>query len=186
MISFRTKDDQIAAGFMILGIVLLAASLVWMLLPLPSVAGLANGKARSKQTLEEQIKQTKAANKELSSQVDPLLWTGSPEDIGPKALSSVTTLAMNRHLKVSAFRPQKRIDMNGLLQVPFSASITGGFADAANFVKDLQNPKYRLAVSLVQLTATDGSSDAVTGTVNVVAYIKVDPTLNSTGKTIAK
>ena len=172
MISFRTKDDQIAAGLLIIGIVLLTASLVWMLLPLPSVAGLANGKTRTKQTIEQQTNAAKQENAALFQQVDPLLWTGSTEDIGPKALASVTTLALNRHLKVSAFRPQKTVDMNGLLQVPFTASISGTFADAALFVRDLQNTKYKLAVSLVQLTAADGTSDAVTGTVNVVAYTR--------------
>lgn len=172
MISFRTKDDQIAAGLFILGLILLAASLIWMLIPVPSVAGIANGKGRSKIQIESDIKAQKQKNAALEAQIEPVLWVGMPEDVAPKALASITALAKARKIDVS-FRPQKTVDIGGLTQIPFSVSVSGSFANAVQLLKDLQNPKHRLAVSLVQLTSADSASDSVTGTINVVAYLQI-------------
>ncbi len=173
MISFRTRDDMIASVITILALFMLAGTLAWMVfVKPPDEAGIANGKHKNEMQLTKQIAQAKANNEALQKAIDPALWTGTPEQVGPNALAQVTKLAKLRSLKLVAFRPQKPVDAEGLTQVPFTASVDGSFPNTMKFVKDLETSNSKLAVSLVQVNSADAATDHVTGTVNVVAYLR--------------
>lgn len=173
MISFRTRDDKVASSLLICGVIILLIALIWMLIPAPTVAGVANGKSRSKRQYESETKTQKERIKQLTVETEPLIWVGEPQEVGPKALASVTALAKSHKVEVS-FRPQKTLDIGGMTQLPYSVSVSGTYGDTVALIRDLQNPKHRLAISLVQLTSADSASDAVSGIVNVVAYLKVE------------
>lgn len=181
MISFRTKDDMVSSLIAITAILILAGTLGFMLFVKPP-----NEQKVSKDKLvrdyKEKTERSKQEYAKAKAAIDPVLWTEAADKVSPQALSSITKLAQEHHLKVVAFRPQKPVDAEGLTQIPFSISVDGAYPDTMQLVKDLETSNTKLAVSLVQVMAADAASDHVTGTINVVAYTKAATPPTSTTK----
>lgn len=172
MISFRTREDATATTISVLAIIILAASLVLMLTPVPTREQMNAGKTKSALTIQQAIETGDKSVAASEAAISPLIWSESSEEIGPRAMAAITRLAQTRKLRILAFRPQKPIEMEGLTQIPFSLSVDGSYPNTMQFVKDLETSKTKLAVSLVQIAASDAASDQVTGTINVIAYLK--------------
>jgi hypothetical protein len=181
MMRFQTKQEATAAGISIVAIIILAASLVWMLTPVPSRNDVNSGRLGQVRRYQAETAGLIKQAAEAQAKIDPLLWSGTSEEIGPKALASVTKLAKARKIRILAFRPQKPIDMGGLTQIPFSLSIDGTYPNTMQLVKDLETTDAKLAVSLVQVAASDGATDQVTASINVVAYVKTAPPAKTSG-----
>ncbi len=173
---------MLSSTMLIGAVLLLFATAFWIMQPLPEEKKVANQRLRTERDIGKQIDAAESNNATLQADIDPMLWDGTAEQVGPRALSTVTKLAQTRHLKIIAFRPQKPVDAEGLVQIPFSISVEGAYPDTMRLVKDLETSNSKLAVSLVQVQASDAATDHVTGTVNVVAYMKPAPAPAATTK----
>jgi Tfp pilus assembly protein PilO len=173
VISFRTKSDITAAFFAIVAILVMIGTLVWMVfVPLPTEQGIARGRTRTENKLKADIAKAQLDASKAQAEINPLLWTGTVEEVGPQALAKVTQLSKTHRLKLVAFRPQKSVDVPGVTQLPFSITTQGAYLDTMQLVKELETPTSKLAVSLVQVAAADAYTDSVLGTINIVAYVK--------------
>lgn len=173
MISFRTRNESIASSVSIIAIIVLLGTALWYWLPLPSLQSYqVKSNERQLATARKSIDAAQDDRKKAEAEVAPSLWSGTPEEVAPQALSQVTGLAKERALKLVAFRPQKPVDIKGLTQITFGITLDGPFPNTVQFVKDLEQANLKLAVSTVQIASADQASDRVTGTVSVVAYIK--------------
>lgn len=172
---FQTKQEATATTITVVAAIILGGSLVWLLTPIPSRTRINAGRKVQALRLEKEAKNLRDSLAETQAKIDPLLWKGTQEEIGPSALASVTKLAKAHGVRILAFRPQKTIEMGGLNQVPFSISTDGTYPNTMQFVKDLETNHTKLAVSLVQVAASDAATDQVTASITVVAYIQPKP-----------
>jgi Tfp pilus assembly protein PilO len=173
MISFRTRDDSVAAAIAILAILILTGALgVLLFVPNPTEAGITRGRPRMIANLQREVADLKKESAAITMQIEPLLWDASVAQIAPQALASINRLAASHKVQILAFRPQKPIETTGLTLMPFSLTVDGSYPNVMQVVKDLDKSNLKLAVGLVQVGASDGATDHVTGTINIVAYMK--------------
>ena len=171
MFSFKTKADTGASVAIIAALVIMVATIAYsLLIPAPSTEGVANGPQRSIREIEDQIKQGDEQLTEKTTYVQSKIWDVPLDDIGPKALQSVTKFAQEAKIKLVAFRPQKPTDVNGLTQLPFLISLEGGYPGVMQFLRKLEAGNVKLAINSAQIASSDANSDTVTATVGAVVY----------------
>lgn len=95
-------------------------------------------------------------------------WTVDVEQIGPKVLSIATDVAKGHGLTVTAFRPQRTVEDGKLLRVPFLATIDGSYPQVAAFLRSMEDSSGNVAITMVQLSSSDGVSDQVTATIGLM------------------
>jgi Tfp pilus assembly protein PilO len=137
---------------------------------------------KQRDKLEKDIADLEKTIRDQKAKVGAKVWTLSLQEIGPKALQTVTGFAKEQRLKLTAFRPQKPNDVNGMTQLPFLISIEGSYPSILNFIRQIETSNSKLAPNLVQLSSTDGSSDLVTATIGVMAYTLPAPPEKSSPK----
>ena len=171
MISFKSRAE-IAASIVILAAIgiMLATAAFMIFVPIPTAKGVASAKIKARNEIEGQIKDLKTKQALLATNIASRLWTLPPDQIGPKALESITAFARREKLTLKAFRPQKSNEVNGLMQLPYLIAIEGSYPGLMRFLSDLQTAELKVATSVVQLANTDPNSDLVSATVGVVAY----------------
>lgn len=169
-----TKIDRKMASKMLtaLAVVALAAALVLMFWPKTGLATLAEAKKKSIAKFQADTRMANAEEADFKTANAARTWNVSLQDVGPAVLSSVTRLAKTRFLKLSTFRPQKTVELDGVTQAPYLLAVEGAYPELIAFVKDLENPKTKLAVTMLQLTSSDASSDRVTATIALAAFIE--------------
>lgn len=174
MISFRTKADTGTSVAILAAIAVLLVTGIMMLVPKPSTAGLAAGKIRSQRDLEKRIADLEKDKTAAKAKIASLVWSLPLEEVGPKALESITAFAQKQKLKLIAFRPQKAVEVNGMNQLPFVISIEGPYPGIMRFLRDLDQPDLKLGTNLVQVSSSDPNTDLVSATVGVVAYKQLE------------
>ena len=176
MISFRTQSESISSTLIILAILMALGAGVWFAMPLPkpAVAGSPAAVAYQQQIkdLNKQITDNQKKGDDAEAAIEPLLWTDGLEKIGPQAQNAINGLVKKHGLKLVALRPQKPIEGQGLIQVPFGLTLDGPFPATMEFVKDLENENLKLAVTTVQISSADQASDRVTGNVSIAAFLR--------------
>lgn len=175
MIGFKNKDDVLPSALIVLAILLLAGSLAFMVfVPKPTTAGLAKGKVLSRQTVQKEIDDAKEASARAEAEAKLRLWTGRPERVTAEVLSYVTGQTNADKLKLGAFRPQRTVALEGIVELPFSVQISGSFPAVRQFLSALDTPKGRLALRSIQLAGADAASSNVTATLSLSAYVPLD------------
>jgi Tfp pilus assembly protein PilO len=107
------------------------------------------------------------------------VWEASASQMGPVLMSRVTGEARKAELKVIAFRPQRTEELAGLMKTPYVITLEGPYGKVVQFARDLETNEQRLSVTSIQCASSDGATDAVSATVNVVAF-RVDPPAKKT------
>jgi Tfp pilus assembly protein PilO len=168
---------------MILAILMLVGAVVLLLLPAPN----ANTKIKQikKDTFTAQLneKQATEAVNAMRTQVAKQTWSGGGEDVDQTALALVSQLATKHSLSVVSFRRDRTVDAGDLTQMGYTINVTGTYTDMVDFEGDLEKPTTRLAVENVQLGSADESTDNVTGTIGVEAYVLTASTASDTSAT---
>lgn len=186
MISFRTKSESASSFAIIAALLILVATGLYMLfVKPPSSEGTAAGRIRAQSELDDRLEKLKADDTVFKTAVRNHTWSEKVDDIGPKALASITTFAQKHRIKLMAFRPQKPVEVNNLTQLPFLISIEGPFPAIMSFARELEDPKLKLGTSMVQVSNNDPNTDLVSATVGVVAYKQIE-VKKSQGKTNAE
>jgi Tfp pilus assembly protein PilO len=173
MLSFRTQKDAVASSVIVISlaaIVVLALYLAFA--PQPSAAGLAKAKRTAVEKLEKEIEEAKRSQEAVAKALVSHLRAGEPDKISPALLSEVTELAQATGLKVNSFRPQRTIELGELTQLPYVLTVEGSFTSVASLLRRLEEPKRKIATTLVQINSADGASDTVTATIGMSVYIR--------------
>lgn len=95
-------------------------------------------------------------------------WKEEVEQIGPKVLDQATAVAKAKGLTVTAFRPQRTVEDGNLVRVPFLVTLDGTYPQVASFLQTLEDSAAKVAVTMVQISSSDGVSDSVTATIGLM------------------
>lgn len=138
--------------------------------PKPSASR--SGAARKKEEvkLEADTKRLRKQVSELQIKNDERLWSEPIDEVGPKAMTLLESFARQNNLKVISFRPQRVEEEAGLERMPYQISLEGSFPKVISFVRSVETPTTKIAVTNVQIASVDGASDTVSATIGLVAY----------------
>jgi len=176
MINFKSREE-LAPSLLALGAILtLLGTLIYMMVvPVPTAAGLAKGRERSRLQIQDEIATAKKRADELESANQKRLWTGSTEAVTASVLDILTRQAKSRSLKLTAFRPQRTQALDGLTEMPCSVQLSGPFPAVRGVLSALDASNGKLALRSVQFASSDAASSAVPATVVVSAYMAGPP-----------
>lgn len=171
MINLRAKDEMGTNVAMIAALVALAGTLAFILfVPPPSAAGISKQEIEQKGRILDDIGVSKKTLAASQAKVSARTWKGGAQQVGPGALQAMTTLAKSHSVKLSGFRPQRTTLVSGLELLPYTVVAEGSFVNVLRFVKAIEDPNTKLAVTLAQLNSADANSDQVTATIGITAY----------------
>ncbi len=172
---------------MVVAILMLAAAFLLMVLPKPK-EGLTEQKIKGDTfaAKKDESNAIKAADK-LKPLVANQTWSGSGADIAPTVLALLSKIAAKHNVQLVSLRPQRTVVAGDLTQSAYLINLTGAFPDVLAFERELDKPDSRLAVENTQLGAADETTDNVTGTLAVEAYMLTPaPTTTTTTTTRSK
>lgn len=183
MINFKEQAYIVPSALILLSILILAGTLIYMVLvPPPSVSGLARGKAASLQEMTSEVKSAKARTIQTRRQIAPLVWSGNPDAISGALLEQLTVQARQEALSVSAFRPQRTQDLGGVTELPYTVQLSGGYGGVRSVLKSLDAPDSRVVLRSAQI-ASAATGSGVTATLGLSAYVLTDqPTVPKPSK----
>lgn len=172
MISFRRREDIVPSALILLAIVLLTGTLLYMLLvPPPSVAGQVAVREQAKQQLQRETVQAKQQARQAQAALGTRLWRGDADTISAAILALLTEQTHQHALKLGAFRPLRPQVLSGITELPFSVQISGPYPRVQAVMAALDAANTSVALRSVQIAASDETTDAVTATLGVSAYI---------------
>ena len=99
-------------------------------------------------------------------------WKVSPDQVGPEVLTSLTRLASKHKVKLSNFRPGKVTQADTLQLVQFDANVAGSYVNASEFLRAVELPENLLILQSVQLSNSDGITDDVNVTLNLIGVVE--------------
>ncbi len=185
MINFRDPKDQVPSLLAVVGMGLMAASVVGLFIlptiptkPKLSPIYIEAGKVETaKKRAEEDIDKDKAL-------MSKHLWTSKPADVTPVALAKISEIVASTKLNLISFRPQKGVESAALLQLQYNLAVDGPYTNVATLLDRIEKSDAKLAVNSVQYAAAEGESDKVTATIGLVAFSEI-PKKNSDPKPTA-
>ncbi len=188
LINFRDPNDVLPSALIVLAILLLLGTLLFMLLvKSPSVEGIAQGRGTQRQQLMSSIEAAKTRIKATHLAIAPKLWQGGPDTISAAVLAQITANAQGHKLDVSAFRPQRTVDLGEVTELPFTVQLSGRYQGIHAVLASLDTAQSKLVLTSVQMAAAQTTGSGVTATVGFSAYVAADPQLlpPPAGKTAA-
>lgn len=111
----------------------------------------------------------------VTSTVAARIWIGTPDEVENRAMARVNSLARESGLRIIAFRPQRRTELEGLGSQPFVLAVEGKFPAVVGFASRLGTPDTKLAVTQLQVSSADAASDTVNATLGISAYRQLNP-----------
>jgi len=176
--------NPVALGMLVVGVLLMAATLVYSkLVPAPDAKAAVDKQDHDVLEYKKDAKNktVEAANRLASIQTR--LWSDSDDVIAPKTLKILTDLAATHGLKVSSFRPQKETAAGALMILPFFVSLDGPFPNVGAYLRDFEEHQQSLIVNNVQIASSDQNTHAVSASIEVSAYI--DPNRDAAAAKLA-
>lgn len=137
-------------------------------MPMPGETGPKTTKSAAQ--LEAEKKEAMTSLDESEKLVNSMTWPGTRDEVGPAAMAWVSKQAREAYLDVSAFRPQRTIDAQGLDQLNYLVTAEGPYPSMIKFIRSFETPDSMVAVKALQLNSVDGASDSVRATITLVAY----------------
>ena len=178
MINFRQRDEVVPSALILLSIFLLAATLAFMLLvPKPSLAGLARGRERGRRQILREIIDTRTRTRQDQAALAPRLWPGDANSVSSAVLALLTHQTRQHGLKLGDFRPQRPLALDEVTELPFSVQVSGPFPKVQAVMGALDAGRSRVVLRAVQVASSEETSDVVTATLGLSAYIASDPAL---------
>jgi len=156
-------------------LVALVAGLVVLWLPHPALGAPRPQSEKQVQDLMNKSDAEKAEFATLDKANRTRTWSCSQEEVGPSALATMTRLAKVCRLKLTAFRPQKAVELKGVTEMPFLMEVEGTFLNIESLLKELEKPELKLVPDMFQLAAGDESVENVTATITVAAFWQAPP-----------
>ena len=179
MINFSRKEDVLPSSLIVLSVLLLAATLAYMLLaPKPSTAATSRNGA-SRRRMVDDIADTRRQARQTRAAVLPRLWQGNPEAVTGRILAQMTTLTGKNSLKLLAFRPGRSQVFDEVTELRFDAQLSGSYAKLHALMDALDAPGSKIALRSVQMTSSQAAGNTVSATLGLSAFVATDPTLVS-------
>ncbi|MFQ3586842.1 MAG: type 4a pilus biogenesis protein PilO [Fimbriimonadaceae bacterium] len=173
MFDLRNRENLGPNAVIVASILVLAATLAVMLfLPKPTTQGMDSERRNREFAIKLDTQKAEQRLEEVRAAIGERAWLVPVSEVGPTALDTVTKTAERRGLRLVAMRPQRTVQIAELAQVPFVVTVEGAFPAVMAFVRDLEAPKTKMAISLIQLGAMDGASDNVSLTLGLKAYVR--------------
>ena len=171
MINFKDRELAGPSAVIVAALViLLCTAIFYFAVPEPTVAGLATKSQRNKTQLVTDTEQAKERAKSDEAATQAQIWEGDPENVEARALAELTNHAAAGKLQMSAFRPEKTVSVNGLLEVPFNVQVAGPYLSILSFLRSLDASSTKIALRSIQVAASGGNSSDVTATVGFSVY----------------
>ncbi|MFN3730072.1 MAG: type 4a pilus biogenesis protein PilO [Fimbriimonadaceae bacterium] len=162
----------------VLSLVATLLMVVWTLLyPAPDPEENIGRYRREERQILENVETVRNQALALREVTDVAVWRVGPDLVAPAVLDEITALAKKHDIKLVAFRPQKTVDRDPLIQLPMTITLDGGFGKVSAMINDLDQPRNKVAMNLIQISSADGASDRVTATVGISAFIDPRKTL---------
>jgi hypothetical protein len=172
MINFRDKNQALPTGILAFAAFVAFGTMLYMFaVPVPTVAKIVADGKKKESDMEVTIKKAHQSKLEKDKLVASLVFPGESQDAESTTLDAVTKMTIKHHVKLLGFRPQRGIDAGALTQLPFVISVSGKYIDVVGFTHDVEASGTKLAVNIMQLSASDTSTDDVTANLNVVGYL---------------
>ena len=183
MISFKTKEDVLPSSLILLSLVILTAALIYtLLIPDPTTAAVISSRHATIRTVTNDILYSQKRSDEASAAIEPRLWTGTPNHVSAAVLALVNESATGETLDMTAFRPQRSQDLDGVTELPFSVQLSGSFTGIRQVIRQIDGPKSKVVLRSVQVNASEEAQGTVTATLVISAYIQ-SPADTSTSTT---
>lgn len=168
----RKGDDPATIAMVIVAMVVLASTLILLIaVPKPSTYGLQRKYRNRAFELSLLNKRAEGNLAQKQKTVISQTWSIPEQKVGPTALANVTALVKKNGLHMVSFRPQRRNDEASFVQLPYLLTIDGPYPSVMALCRQLEDPSAKLAVSLVQIASAEETSDRVTASIGLVAYL---------------
>ncbi|MBV9851448.1 MAG: hypothetical protein JO250_17405 [Armatimonadetes bacterium] len=178
MIPFRRREDALPSALILLSAALLTATLIYMLaVPRPSAAALDRGHTRARRQVLRETADVRKRTRQAQAAVAPRLWPGDANAASSGVLALLTVQTRRHALKLGAFRPQRPQALAGLTELPFSVQVSGPYPRVQAVMAALDAPQSRLALRSVEVASSEETSDVVTATLGLSAYMASGPAL---------
>lgn len=182
MINFKQREDVLPSTLILLAMLILLGGLIFLLVvPTPSVAGIATSRSAKKILLQKEAAQANIDAETAREDIIPRLWTGNPETISAGVLAQITNNAVKHGLAVGSFRPQRQIVLTGVTQLPYSIQLSGPYTGVAAVLATLDATGSKIVLTQIQMTSaqtsTQTAASAVTASIGISAYMPNDATL---------
>jgi hypothetical protein len=172
MISFKTREDYLPSSLMLISIVLLLGCLIYMIVvPAPTTAGDVISRNAKINTVTSDILYSRKRANEARAAVVPKLWTGSSNHVSAAVLALITANTSQNSLKLTAFRPQRTVDLDGVTELPYTVQLAGTFADIRDVMRSLDAGNSKVVLRSVQVNASEEVTNTVQATLVISAYI---------------
>jgi Tfp pilus assembly protein PilO len=171
VINFKNRDDIVPSAVIVCAILILAATIGYVLLvPAPSAAGAASARTRTRRQLLAETTTARAATAQARASANARLWKGNADTVMALVLAQMTRRAAGHNLQIAAFRPQKPQIIGGATELPLNMQVSGPYLTVLAFVNSFDTADARLVLRSIQFGSTDGASNVVTATVGLSAY----------------
>ena len=187
MLDFKDKDNKTFSTVSAVCIFLLVVMFGYLLFaPKPAYKRSAAKQGRMEMTLKLSAQTARERKESAEATIKNRTWDGTAEKLTPIALARVNSYVAKAGVHLLAFRPQRSVVGKKLESIPFLVSVEGEYPKVMNFFRTLDKEDPKIALNLIQVSSADNSSDKVTGSAGLVAYVKVLPAVTTpAGGTIA-
>ena len=176
MFDFQNKEHVLPSALILVAILLLTgAALYDILVPTPSSQSAGHSHALARRKLADDMFMAKTGESKAKSALEPKLWQGDPNSVAAGVLAQMTTQANRHSLTLGAFRPERSVPLGIVTELPYSVQVTGPYPSIRTVMSALDGPNSKVILRSMQLAASEQSSNVVSATLGVSAYLATDP-----------
>lgn len=177
--NFNDPDFRLANGLFIVATVGLATGLIGLVVLQtghgPSTSGISSSAKKTQQTTTGKILDAKDAKAKAQADLETMVWKAPTQEVTAKTLNSVSELSKQNKLTLLSFRPLRQVETPQVTQLPWQVVVDGSYKGVLAFERALEASERKLAVTLVQVTAADATTDRVTATIGLLAFAAPAP-----------
>jgi Tfp pilus assembly protein PilO len=170
-ISFKRPEDVLPSVLILLSIAILVGALIFMLTPVPTAASVQKSHRLARIKMRNQTADLGRQADQATLQAKTRLWQVDAESVSTAILGSLTAQASQYSLKVSAFRPQRTVVLDGLIELPFTVQVSGPYLKVRKVIDSFDAATSKVALESVQIAASaESTTNDVTATLTLDAY----------------
>ena len=179
MISFQRREDTAPSVLMVVSILILAATLAYMLLvPKPGSPGNSRAGTSSRRRMVDDIADTRMQSRRARAAVQPCLWHVDSEAATATILAQLTAQTGKRSLKLTAFRPDRAQAFEDVTELRFDVQVAGPYAGIYALMNALEAQGSKVVLRSVQITLSPATGNTVTATLGLSAFVAANSSVS--------
>ena len=172
MISFKTRADILPSTITLLAILILCGALLYTLLvPLPQYSSIDAVRTVKRAKMTNDILFYQKRQNEALAAISPRVWNGTTNHVIASVLALVTSNSDRQAVKLTAFRPQRTQDLDGVTELPFTIQLAGSYPAIRQVMRTLDSGGNKVVLRSVQVNASEQITNSVTATLGISTYI---------------